>query len=419
MLRISKMTKKNLALVMGTSPTHPFAVGNVLIGLRKNSPKFYDLIDDIIIYTVGDISETDKKAIKDIAPKVIFKNFDFDIQSNNPRVKRFTTVVFSKYKVFSLLKEYVHTVWLDADIMIMDDISELLNYGPIGMRKPGGSKFIYKALGYTPDDLDKSVRTRSTSVIHVSDELENYEKIAQECESLTKEKIDVLNLADQAVISYILYRNKVKISTIPLYLCHHIDYTSVPIPKLIHQSTDYKMWNNGIIAALSPQWYSNNDVWIKKGGTPYLGLKTDFEISRAFNTFRGSLFLGKIYKEYLKKLQEQFLLQFDNYLLKEIAINEFLLTSFNLVDSINIKIDGYELVCSYVKKINEELFEKQNNYLLLEDKLTSYVHVIKLKKQKNNLIFTIRFEIDNIPNNLLIIRYVKQFMQYIDCNFKN
>lgn len=258
--------KTNVALVLGGTSNYAFALGNVLVGLKKFSPNF---VNDVIIFHDG-LSDQNKMAISKIYNNVIFNIYNkFEDLEKTKSVVRFSRLSLSIYEIFDLLKNYKHVIWLDADTIILSDISDIINYGSVAMVKPGSSALLCDALGFLPEGFDPNTRTRNSGVIVINDKM-NYDNLTELCIKKTYEHIKTLRLPDQGIISYCLALTGNTICDLPQKYNMTLNNNS-PYPSIIHQAKPEKFWNHGVISALLPEWKSNNEVFIQYGGEPYNG----------------------------------------------------------------------------------------------------------------------------------------------------
>jgi len=106
--------KKNIAITFGITGNYAFALGNVLIGLKKHSP---NLNADIIVFEQG-VSEKDKILLNSIIPcNFIQYKFPDDIFLTNDTLKRFSELTFSRFECFKLLGQYKNVLWLDVEVL--------------------------------------------------------------------------------------------------------------------------------------------------------------------------------------------------------------------------------------------------------------------------------------------------------------
>ncbi|HCQ2650443.1 TPA: glycosyl transferase family 8, partial [Escherichia coli] len=75
-------------------------------------------------------------------------------------------------------------IYLDSDLLIQKDITEMLSYGPIAMGN--GRLTINEACGFEILDENNNHSARSSGVVIVNDSLPRYEKLTTECYQLTK-----------------------------------------------------------------------------------------------------------------------------------------------------------------------------------------------------------------------------------------
>ena len=120
---------KKLAILLCSTINQIFAVGNVLIGLKKHfslSEEEYD----VILYVDKDMDKKDEKALKQIYKNIIINHFNkiFGNEYNNSNaIKYFTNMAHARYEAFDLLNEYDKILYLYTDVLIQEDISEILN----------------------------------------------------------------------------------------------------------------------------------------------------------------------------------------------------------------------------------------------------------------------------------------------------
>ena len=117
-----------MAVTMGASGNMAFAVANVIMQIKKYSP---NLADDIIIFQ-QDMPEKDMQLMQTILP-CKFIEYNFKGIMDEEHFGRFTPVAFSRYECFNMLDEYKKVVWLDIDILIQKDITEMCRDTPTGI----------------------------------------------------------------------------------------------------------------------------------------------------------------------------------------------------------------------------------------------------------------------------------------------
>lgn len=259
--------KKELAIVFGATGNMAFALGNVLIGLKKHNP---DLDADIIIFEQN-ITLKDKNLLDSIYP-CVFKEYKFPIKNTLTKetVKKFSELSFARYECFNLLSDYRNVLWLDIDILIQKNISSLLDEKSTGISMLGGLK---AGDDFTIElkNLEKDKENFNAGIMYLQDNLPNYESLTNWCYEKTIEYSKYLKSADQGIINLMIkefnfevHRFEWKYNSNPVF---NFDY---PNAVIVHTYCPEKFWNHWDIK----EWNENNELWLKMGGTPYKKNKT-------------------------------------------------------------------------------------------------------------------------------------------------
>lgn len=258
------MSKKNCAIVLATTGNMAFALANVISGIMKHSPH---LADDIIVYEKY-LSANDKKVIKKICP-VKFIKYDFELisEQNQSNIDVFSSVAFARYECFDLLDKYKNVIWLDIDILIKNDISEILDYAKkTGISIFGGydpsaaNNFSQIVDGYNMYDACAC----NSGVFVINDSLPNYNEMKKWCYKTTEELKNYLLTADQGIIGLMIAHFNLEIVVLPFfYNCYPI-YDGFEDAIILHPYGPEKFWN----FYDEEDWNENYDKWIELGGTP-------------------------------------------------------------------------------------------------------------------------------------------------------
>lgn len=278
------MKKYNCTLCMSGSRSLIFSIGNVLLGVKKHSPS---LFDRVVVYT-DKLPDNDIIALKKI--------FDFiEIVEYTPKFNSYLSAMYSDptnqgarlpcpvyadFEIFNLIKKSKHVVYLDSDILIKKDISSLLNYGSLAMRKI--STKLDDALGVSDPKLSK-LDFYNSGIIVLNDKV-NYSHLADECYKIAQEYAKTNAYCDQSVLVLACHRNSIKITNLPRIYNDNINCSDCSTNFIVHQNMKGKFWKHGVVNALFPEWNENNDKWIEYGGTPYDGEKQRWGYRNIFKT---------------------------------------------------------------------------------------------------------------------------------------
>ena len=123
------MIKKKLAVVLCTTINQMFAVGNVLIGLKKHFSNHEDEYD-IILYVNKKLDKRDENAINNIYKNTIINIYKSPFPKsfkNSNCALQWSIMAFARYECFSLIEKYNKVLYLDTDTLVQKDIIDLLN----------------------------------------------------------------------------------------------------------------------------------------------------------------------------------------------------------------------------------------------------------------------------------------------------
>ena len=259
--------KKNALLVMAATGDYLFAVGNVLIGLKKYSPK---LFDDIVVYTDASASEKDLKAIKKIFP-VIFKQYTYQIPNleDRKRMEYYSNMTYARFELLGYLDRYKKVVWFDSDFLIKGDISGLLEYGKIGFsmaKDPVGVEvrnyFVKDIPGYRMEGVDAF----ASGLVIFSDALANPKEKKKYLYNQLEKYSSYIRYAEQGILHLMIEDYKLKVDDFPREVYQCFPTMKKGKAKIIHFIGGTKPWDI-YCGKLYDEWYQNHKKWIELGGS--------------------------------------------------------------------------------------------------------------------------------------------------------
>ena len=252
--------KKNTAVVFGLTHEYAFAVACVIMDIKKYSPNW---AYEVVILHDG-ISINDQKLLNAILPCRFIK-YDFPIKDNskfNQRILNyFSKMVFSKFECLKLLDDYKNVVWLDYDIVIKKDISELTNYCDSGIKMMYLGNKVKDQLLEPVDDYNMKLEGISAGTFVFQDHIGPYDKMYKFCYNKTEKYAQFLKYPEQAIFDFMIQEFEINIELIDkdIYCVHPKDVNKYPDAKIIHSYGHEKFWNE----VKDEQWYANYKNWLK------------------------------------------------------------------------------------------------------------------------------------------------------------
>ena len=258
--------KKDVAIVFGFSNEYVFAVACVMINLKKTTPNW---ISEVVIFHDG-ISEKEKNLLNKIFPCRFIK-YDFPVK-NSPlfdkkTISYFSKMVFSKYECLRLLEDYKNVVWLDYDIVITKDISQLSDYCDSGIKMMFPGCKVREQLHEPIKDYDMELLGICASTFVLQDHLLNYMDMYNFCYEKTEKYAKYLKLPEQGIFDFMIQEFKLKVDIIDsnMYSVHPRELDKIQMAKIIHSAGQAKFWNE----INNELWNDFYDRWLKMGGTKY------------------------------------------------------------------------------------------------------------------------------------------------------
>ena len=275
--------KLNNCVCMGSSSYMLPALANMIIGIEKHSPNTVDQY--VILHDKNEVFENnDLLALNKITDKIRFYPIDFDEKYKLPTLKilsgsqAYNRIIFAKYFVFELLKDYRHVLWLDTDMVVVQDLSDLFKmegaaWRPVKLNLAPRCNYIanYVKNNYSKVNVtDPIFPPPSGGLVYVSDTLNNYANLTEKCFQILSNAYvsaeKVTNALDELVFGIINYTDDLKAHSV------ETKFNCVPGSKsdsqavIIHCFGKYKFWNTPSRYNRYPEWGENNNKWLSFGG---------------------------------------------------------------------------------------------------------------------------------------------------------
>ncbi|URL02556.1 lipopolysaccharide biosynthesis protein [Avibacterium sp. 20-126] len=257
--------KKENAIVFIVNSDYRFALATTLINLQKTNPNIYD---GIVVYH-DDLTVDDMVQLKKIEPKIKFIEYAYDTWEKEHKkpttplsqnfLNRYSHLAWSKYKVIEQLRNYHRVLYIDLDIVIRGDISELFNINGVAWRN--GDSF-HKKFGSRQKITDHA-ETKRIPVEHSSPNgglfyisgVGNWEKYIEDGRNFLLKFMDFYDAGiDELVLAWIVFKNK-----LPLTSLDYKKYNTFPQlhnsdTRIIHFMGKDKPWNSELMQAIFPGW---------------------------------------------------------------------------------------------------------------------------------------------------------------------
>lgn len=277
-------------VVFGITQNLTFAVANIIMSIEKKSPK---LIDAYIIYYSSDspIKVRERSIVSNISDKVQFRELDFNLDKNvglEHFFQKYTELCFAKFKILDLVKdEFEKVLWLDADLLILQDISEIFNYEGFAW-KPSYPK-LQEAFCFSKfrefDEFDISEKNTKPNggVILVT---RNKYTDRVYCKQAIKLFDEIKNIPgrnggmDEICFGLLAIKYGIQVNVLEPKWNFVLQNEKVENPIVVHCMGKNKIWKNSYLAMLYPEFLENNALWIELGGEDYTSYTNSVPVTK-------------------------------------------------------------------------------------------------------------------------------------------
>lgn len=258
--------KKKIALLLCSTGNEAFAVGNVIIGAKKYLFQNLNAQDYDIIFLTDKLESKDENALKNIFPRIIIEIYKSPFSKNMLNLRElnhFSSFTYARFEAFNLLERYEKVFYVDTDIVIQKDISEIINIEtPLSIsyfanKMPVSGNFTKENIDLVKDyDLNKV--SIIAAVFLINDKLNDYQIMTKWC----YEKAEEYKTNDQSILNLLI--QEFNIETHDLTESYGA-YPTSNISKdahIIHAIGPAKFWRG----TYNKEWEENNKIWIESGG---------------------------------------------------------------------------------------------------------------------------------------------------------
>jgi lipopolysaccharide biosynthesis glycosyltransferase len=262
---------KKKALVIGGTHNDAVPMAVFVINIKKTNPH---LVDEIVIFHDG-IPQKTQNLMNSIFP-CRFEYYQFPgykpSDFNNYVNKYFTPMVFCRYECLRLLNEYSVVMWSDYDVVILKDISELMEPCVSGIKllwQEHCTDSIYDTFLSSIKDAGLSkynlqLISWSSANIVLYDFLDDYMAMYQWCLDITRQLGRHLYLTELSIFNLLLQEFGLDPFVIPdnVFCVNPSRDRITDKAKILHAYGQPKFWNG----VKNDIWEKNYQDWLAVGG---------------------------------------------------------------------------------------------------------------------------------------------------------
>ena len=274
-MKTVRSTKKPLAILLGFTGNLAFAAGTLALSIGQHMRgREYE-----IIMLGTDIEDNDKAIMRTLRRCHVSSYTPPESRISEWSLQLFSSLCLAKFEMFNLLQDYRCVVWLDCDVAVQGDFSDIVAYGPLAMALEDPSLTANNQTlplimdFFTPvAEYDMLRPHYNTGVVVLNDTLPDPLRLKEWC----LEKLDSmgpnLKYPDQAIFNMLAQEFPHLVKEFPhtRFNAHPRNPASLLAP-LVHGFGPYKFWEDGLLSSALPEWRRSYQRWLSMGGSPYDG----------------------------------------------------------------------------------------------------------------------------------------------------
>lgn len=258
--------KKKIALLLCSTGNEAFAVGNVIIGAKKYLFQNLQSEDYDIIFYTNKLEAKDEKALKKIFPRIIIEIYKSPFSKEMLDLRElnyFSSFTYARFEAFNLLERYEKVFYVDTDIVIQKDISEIIDIkNPLAIshfanKMPVSGNFTEENIGLVKGyDLNKI--SIIAAVFLINDNIKNYQIMSKWC----YDKAEEYKTNDQSVLNLLIQEFDIETKDLTESYGAYPNSNISASAHIIHAIGPAKFWRG----TYNKEWEENNKIWIESGG---------------------------------------------------------------------------------------------------------------------------------------------------------
>lgn len=259
--------KKKIALLLCSTGNEAFAVGNVIIGAKKYLFQNLESKDYDIIFYTDKLEAKDENALKNIFPRIIIKIYKspFSKEMLNLReLNYFSSFTYARFEAFNLLDDYEKVFYVDTDIVIQKDISEIIDIKtPLAIsyfanKMPISGNFTEENIGLVKKGYDLNKISVIAAVFLINDSINNYQIMSKWC----YDKAEEYKTNDQSIFNLLIQEFDIETKDLTESYGAYPTSNISTEAHIIHAIGPAKFWRG----TYNKEWEENNKIWIEAGG---------------------------------------------------------------------------------------------------------------------------------------------------------
>ncbi|MGV6989596.1 glycosyltransferase [Testudinibacter sp. P80/BLE/0925] len=262
--------KKSSAIVFMLTANYHFALATMIINLQERNRHNYD---NIVVYHDG-LTANQQSDLLSIEPNILFISYTFsdwkkehheetmDGKQLDYFIKRFSHFALSKYKVVEQLAHYHKVLFLDLDMVVQDDLSELFKIEGVAWRSesPFLKKFGDRTSRPPLAELNNIPHTHPApnGGLFYADDTLDWQQAVKDAQFFLKTFLGYFSsVIDELAFSWLAYKQNINITELDYKIYNTLPRVATHQTKIVHFMGNMKPWNCELSQSAFPTWMRN------------------------------------------------------------------------------------------------------------------------------------------------------------------
>lgn len=276
---VGRDTIDRRAIVCGITADHAFALGSLIAGVRRYNPAF---MGAFVVFHDG--LTTDQLAqLCALWSDIDFRRFDREILASRfdgvvdlgKVLKLYSPMIFAKFELPDLLKQYDKCLWLDVDMLVQGNLAKAWDFEGLAWRPLPDGAFARRAevmAAFADMRGDGSLPLLNGGIVGMGAALRG--RISTDDLYAMAARLIIQTGAasvDELALYFLAASRGLPLHLLDLAFNHPVVTPGARDAVVVHAIGPDKFWNSAPLQLAYPEWAQNLAEWLAVGGAGYDG----------------------------------------------------------------------------------------------------------------------------------------------------
>jgi hypothetical protein len=290
------------AIVCGISADYAFALAALIAGVVRHCPDFQG---DFVVFHDG-LDAATQTRLRALSPRVVFRDFGDDVVTARLGADYgdYSPMIFAKFEMADMLADYDRCLWLDVDILVQGDFSDVWDFGALAWRPLTDGAFARRAAVMTAfADLRRDgVPLLNGGVVGMGPELRG-RLCSADLYAMAARIVSAVgpHTVDELALYFAACAQGLAVTALDQRFNHPVVARDGRDAVMVHAVGPDKFWNAAPLQLAYPEWAQLARDWPYDGAQTLQGAATP---DKALKVARNRAFWQGVYRGLRSQLPE-------------------------------------------------------------------------------------------------------------------